>query len=793
MTRAQRARTVFAASSASCLIAASAFGASAEDAGSEKGAVQPGTNEWTTAEMVFQNVDQDGALIPGTNLSAAFGGEYCARNNEDSGWSCKSLDTNDASSGIYQMMNNDIGERGYTDAFIRNLGAPSVAVKGQPLNACLHLYARYKADDFKDDKTEMAVCQTSEGWVVPDEAQRAALNLSPDFPNWQWNADLGSWSVTNTRSKDNPTRGSTTITLHNHHLDPAGEWETQAMSIRKVDPEGNLISGSKGVGAVFDGESCKRDVNGAWSCSDFEGDWNLSGIKSSGEAKPQTNVFDNGINLDQPITHCIRLSEKSAPSGFVRNTTKATLCQTVRGWVVPNSEEQKEIGSIKKDWDWTLGDWRVVNKRPTFTGGGGSFKADPNQFKVTKKATPTSKGTPDGLQAEKEERIGETTITLVNKREPLDQWTTEKMVFRKVDGERALITGEPSTGAQFGAELCTLSSGAASWTCEEVGGDDVNAALSSKGITENFIDAAKVLETSKNKGDFQYCLRVWEERAPQGYTPSKSQAAVCQNSTGWVLPEKAKQKELSAFAAFKGWEWGLGNWTVLNVKDDPAKPEGKATFELVNNAKIPTSDPTSPQAPTPSGPQTPSPKPPVAPKPTDAPTTSAPKPTNPPAVEPIPNKKPLPPFNAPVDKKLLDKASPLTSHLFAGRPNAKGNVVLYAQVDNYTPRTAKQARIVNSLARDGRLGYREDRALWGASKWQIVRVEVPENSSWRTLIGAINAQTKAPIGDVLTLNRAVQVKPKQTVTMAWVLGDDATPGKPWGPKRNINQVYLGRS
>lgn len=115
------------------------------------------------------------------------------------------------------------------------------------------------------------------------------------------------------------------------------------------------------------------------------------------------------------------------------------------------------------------------------------------------------------------------------------------------------------------------------------------------------------------------------------------------------------------------------------------------------------------------------------------------------------------------------------------------------QVDRYRPRTAAQARTTARLDDDGWLGYREDRALWGASAWQVVTVRVTRHATPSQVIRAINASTSARVGDVATTRRLASARPGRSLTVAWELGRDATAVQPWGPSRRTAQRFVARS
>lgn len=127
------------------------------------------------------------------------------------------------------------------------------------------------------------------------------------------------------------------------------------------------------------------------------------------------------------------------------------------------------------------------------------------------------------------------------------------------------------------------------------------------------------------------------------------------------------------------------------------------------------------------------------------------------------------------------------------QPTKEAVVYRTFQVDRYLPRTAAAAALVARLDNDGLLQYREDRGLWGISRWEIVTVKVPAKADSAAVIAAVNAATSSAVGDIRTTDRLARMRQGQGVTMAWELGKDATAARPWGPQRATVQKYLGRS
>lgn len=104
------------------------------------------------------------------------------------------------------------------------------------------------------------------------------------------------------------------------------------------------------------------------------------------------------------------------------------------------------------------------------------------------------------------------------------------------------------------------------------------------------------------------------------------------------------------------------------------------------------------------------------------------------------------------------------------------------QVDSYTPATAAQTDVVKNLGADGRLGWREDRALWGHSTHEFVTVKASDIKAAGSLAAAINARTH------VVANLGGRIATGATFTTAWALTGTATPAQPWGSTHTQNQV-----
>lgn len=114
------------------------------------------------------------------------------------------------------------------------------------------------------------------------------------------------------------------------------------------------------------------------------------------------------------------------------------------------------------------------------------------------------------------------------------------------------------------------------------------------------------------------------------------------------------------------------------------------------------------------------------------------------------------------------------------------------QVDRYSPKTSRDARIVASLDDDHLLDYREDRPLWGKSQSQFVTVRLKAPVSEERLLKAINRQTRREIGVVQTFARLEKAQKNRSYVVAWLLGPGATTEEPWGKNHDVPQVFVAR-
>lgn len=118
-----------------------------------------------------------------------------------------------------------------------------------------------------------------------------------------------------------------------------------------------------------------------------------------------------------------------------------------------------------------------------------------------------------------------------------------------------------------------------------------------------------------------------------------------------------------------------------------------------------------------------------------------------------------------------------------GKP-AVNPVIGVFQVDQYTVNTAARARAVVKFDDDNKLGYREDRIFWGASKYRFVTVTALDVKKYRTVQRALAA--KSGLGTPVANVTSARVGTK--VTKAWKLGRGATTRAAWGPRLNVAQV-----
>lgn len=110
------------------------------------------------------------------------------------------------------------------------------------------------------------------------------------------------------------------------------------------------------------------------------------------------------------------------------------------------------------------------------------------------------------------------------------------------------------------------------------------------------------------------------------------------------------------------------------------------------------------------------------------------------------------------------------------------------QVDQLRPKTKAQARTLASLDNDNILRYREDKPLWGASKWEFVTIYAKDVKRAGSLAKAIDAKTRT-VGNLT--GRTGTVKVGRTYVQAWKLGKGATTKAAWGPRKNVNQTFYG--
>ncbi|WP_168581195.1 hypothetical protein [Gephyromycinifex aptenodytis] len=243
----------------------------------------------------------------------------------------------------------------------------------------------------------------------------------------------------------------------------------------------------------------------------------------------------------------------------------------------------------------------------------------------------------------------------------------------------------------------------------------------------------------------------------------------------------------------------IADTKTVTLADCPAPTP---TDEPTTPAPTPTTPAPAPSTPAPApstpapAPSTPAPAPstpaPAPSTPAPAPTTPAPAPTTAPA-SPAPSvpkpSTPVPPQTAPT-QPTQDTRPP--SAVVPARPTTP-MVKRTFQVDRYMPRTRAQARVVARLDDDRRLRYREDRPLWGASRWQFVTVSVPKDASKAQVLRAVNKATNSAVGDIRTTSKLGSARPGSSYTVAWELAPGADRAHAWGLNKSRAQVFLGRS
>lgn len=134
--------------------------------------------------------------------------------------------------------------------------------------------------------------------------------------------------------------------------------------------------------------------------------------------------------------------------------------------------------------------------------------------------------------------------------------------------------------------------------------------------------------------------------------------------------------------------------------------------------------------------------------------------------------------------------------------------VLVFQFDTYSwgaPAKKKPSltygKKIAALDDDGKLPRGEDFFVGlGAAKPYtskrvgFVTVSVPTNATNAQIMAALNTAAKAQKWPALTTTSKLgAVTANGTVTDAWLLGKGATTANPWGPKRDVPQIYFARS
>ncbi|MBK7722034.1 MAG: hypothetical protein IPI32_07380 [Austwickia sp.] len=166
--------------------------------------------------------------------------------------------------------------------------------------------------------------------------------------------------------------------------------------------------------------------------------------------------------------------------------------------------------------------------------------------------------------------------------------------------------------------------------------------------------------------------------------------------------------------------------------------------------------------------------------------TTTPAPTTPSTSTPAPPVSPVPP-TTPSPSTSLPRTTPTNP------PSTSGLVRRTFQVDRYLPRTRYQALRVARFDDDRLLHFREDRPMWGASRYQLITLMAPANASPSWLIAQLNARTRPGIGDVRTTATLPGARAGRAYVVAWELGTGASATHPWGRAADVPQRFIARS
>lgn len=114
------------------------------------------------------------------------------------------------------------------------------------------------------------------------------------------------------------------------------------------------------------------------------------------------------------------------------------------------------------------------------------------------------------------------------------------------------------------------------------------------------------------------------------------------------------------------------------------------------------------------------------------------------------------------------------------------------QVDTYSNPSKKLAKKAAKYDNDRRLKWGEDKAHYGKSKWQIIKIALPTNAKAYEWMRAINtATTKKGIKNITSLQTVKTVKKGQKLTVAWEVKKNS-----WligrGKSKRAPQVFFAR-
>ena len=132
--------------------------------------------------------------------------------------------------------------------------------------------------------------------------------------------------------------------------------------------------------------------------------------------------------------------------------------------------------------------------------------------------------------------------------------------------------------------------------------------------------------------------------------------------------------------------------------------------------------------------------------------------------------------------ELIDRRDREVKTEVACPPESK-KIVRTFQVDTYSNPTTKLAKKAQGYDNDNKLKFGEDKAHYGHSRWQIVKVTGSSDwtaAQWRAAIN--KATTKAGVGTLTSQSHVGKVKKGQKLTVAWEIlpgsWKDSKGGKP---------------